>query len=78
MGSNQNPPVRLLHTISEAAEALGCSPRHIRRLIAEAEANRKSRWRFGREIIDLAPLGAQRRMARINVAALVPTLGAQP
>ena len=72
--SNHVPPVRVLHTIPQAAEALGCSPRHIRRLIAEAEANRKSRWRFGREIIDLAPLGAQRRMVRINVAAVVTTL----
>ncbi|WP_216915959.1 MULTISPECIES: hypothetical protein [unclassified Synechococcus] len=70
--------MRILHTIPQAAKALGCSPRHIRRLIAEADANRKSRWRFGRELIDLAPLGAQRRMVRVNVAAVVPTLEARP
>jgi hypothetical protein len=70
--------VRVLHTIPQAAEALGCSERHIKRLIAEADANRKSRWRFGRELIDLAPVGAQRRMIRVNVAAVVPTLEARP
>lgn len=70
--------MRILHTIPQAAEALGCSERHIKRLIAEANANRKSRWRFGRELIDLAPLGAQRRMVRVNVAAVVPTLEARP
>jgi hypothetical protein len=70
--------VRILHTIPQAAEALGCSERHIKRLIAEADANRKSRWRFGRELIDLAPVGAQRRMVRVNVAAVVPTLEARP
>ncbi len=78
VGSNHVPTVRVLHTIPQAAEALGCSERHIKRLIAEADANRKSRWRFGRELIDLAPLGAQRRMVRINVAAVVPTLELQP
>ncbi len=77
-GSNHVPTVRLLHTIPQAAKALGCSPRHIRRLIAEADANRKSRWRFGRELIDLAPLGAQRRMVRVNLAAVVPTIEARP
>ncbi|MBW4531556.1 MAG: hypothetical protein KME02_12815 [Aphanothece saxicola GSE-SYN-MK-01-06B] len=70
--------MRILHTIPQAAEALGCSERHIKRLIAEADANRKSRWRFGRELIDLAPVGAQRRMVRVNVAAVVPTLEARP
>jgi hypothetical protein len=70
--------VRILHTIPQAAEALGCSERHIKRLIAEADANRKSRWRFGRELIDLAPVGAQRRMVRVNVAAVVSTLEARP
>lgn len=65
---------RYLLTIPEAAEALGVSKRHIERLIAEAIANRKSRWRFGRELVDLAPLGSQRRMVRINVNAVVPGL----
>lgn len=66
--------MRHLLTVAEAAEALGVSERHIKRLINEAEANRKSRWRFGRELIDLAPLGSQRRMVRINLAAVVPGL----
>ena len=63
---------RLLFTIAEAAEALGVSKCHIKRLIAEADANRKSRWRWGRELINLAPVDSQRRMVRINVAAVVP------
>lgn len=64
---------RLLLTIAEAAEALSCSTRHIETLIHEADANRKSRWRWGRELIDLSPLGSQRRMVRINVGAVVPS-----
>jgi hypothetical protein len=62
---------RLL-TITEAAEALSVSERHIKRLIAEADSCRRSRWRWGRELIDLAPVGSQRRMVRVNVAAVVP------
>ncbi len=69
---------RYLLTVREAAEALGVSTRHIERLIAEADANRKSRWRFGRELVDLAPLGSSRRMVRINVNAVVPGLEAHP
>lgn len=65
---------RLLLTIPEAAEALGCSEKHIRRLVAEAEANRRSHWRWGRELIDLAPVGSSRRMVRVNAAAVVPRL----
>jgi excisionase family DNA binding protein len=65
---------RYLLTVAEAAEALGVSERFIKTLIAEATANRKSRWRFGRELIDLAPLGNQRRMVRININAVVPGL----
>jgi excisionase family DNA binding protein len=61
-------------TISEAAQALNCSEKHIRRLIAEAESNRRSRWRWGRELIDLAPVGSTRRMIRINAQAVVPPL----
>jgi len=64
---------RLLLTVPEAAQALGVSERHIKRLIAEADANRKSRWRWGRELINLAPVNAQRRMVRVNVGAVVPT-----
>jgi hypothetical protein len=66
---------RLLLTVAEAAEALGCSERHIKRLIHEADSSRRSRWRWGRELIDLAPVGAQRRMVRVNVGAVVPGVG---
>jgi hypothetical protein len=63
---------RLLLTVPEAAQALGVSERHIKRLISEADANRKSRWRWGRELIDLAPVGASRRTVRVNISAVVP------
>ena len=63
---------RRLFTVSEAAEALGVSRRHIERLIHEADASRKSRWRWGRELIDLAPVGASRRTVRVNLGAVVP------
>ena len=69
---------RYLLTIAEAAEALGVSKRHVERLIAEADANRRSRWRWGRELIDLAPVGASRRTVRVNLAAVVPHLPAMP
>lgn len=68
---------RLLLTIREAADALGVSQSHIKRLIQEAELP-QSRWRFGRELVDLAPRGAQRRMVRVNVNAVVPGLDAAP
>jgi hypothetical protein len=66
---------RVLLTVAEAAEALGVSDRHIKRLIHEADANRKSRWRWGRELIDLAPVGSSRRTVRVNLAAVAPGLG---
>jgi hypothetical protein len=66
------PTHRLLFTIKEAAEALGISERHVKRLIHEADSCRKSRWRWGRELIDLAPVGSQRRLVRLNLAAIVP------
>lgn len=66
--------MRLLLTIPQAAEALNVSERHIKRLIAEADANRRSRWRWGRELIDLAPAGASRRTVRINLGAVAPGL----
>jgi hypothetical protein len=68
---NQN---RLLLTTAEAAEALGVSVRHIKNLIHEADSCRKSRWRWGRELIDLAPVGASRRTVRVNLAMVVPGL----
>jgi hypothetical protein len=63
---------RHLLTVPEAAAALSVSERHIKKLIEEATKCRKSRWRFGRELIDLAPLNSQRRMVRVNVSAVVP------
>lgn len=71
--SNRNG--RVLLTVAEAAEAMGVSERHIRRLIYEADNFRRSRWRWGRELINLAPAQAQRRVVRVNVAAVVPTTG---
>ena len=67
---------RLLLTTAEAADALGVSVRHIKNLIHEADANRKSRWRWGRELIDLARVDARRRMVRINIQAVVPSKAA--
>jgi hypothetical protein len=63
---------RVLLTIAEAAEMLGVSDRHIKRLIQEADCNRKSRWRWGRELVDLSPVGARRRTVRINPQAVLP------
>ena len=65
---------RYLLTVQEAAAALGVSDRHIKRLIHEADANRRSRWRWGRGLVDLAPVGSSRRMVRVNVNAVVPGL----
>ena len=65
---------RYLLTIEEAATALGVSKSHIKRLISEAEVDRRSRWQFGREIVDMSPKGAQRRTLRINANAVVPGL----
>ena len=65
---------RYLLTIKEAAQALGVSERHIKQLIHEADCNRKSRWRFGREIVDMSPLHSRRRTLRINIHAVVPGL----
>lgn len=64
---------RLLLTVAEAAEALGVSQSHIKRLIHEADSCRKSRWRWGRELVDLSQAGAQRRTVRVNVGAVVPS-----
>jgi excisionase family DNA binding protein len=68
--SNRN---KLLLTVAEAAEVLSVSERHIKRLIHDADSNRRSRWRWGRELINLAPAHAQRRVVRVNVSAVVPT-----
>ena len=67
---------RLLLTTVEAADALGVSNRHIKRLIQEADSCKKSRWRWGRELIDLSPVSSQRRTVRINIQAVVPSKAA--
>lgn len=69
-GTAVHPPALL--TIQQAAQALGVSPRHIERLIHEADTDRKSRWQFGREIVDLTPRNSARRTLRINLAAVAP------
>jgi hypothetical protein len=67
-------PGRLLVTVKDAARALGVSERHVQRLVQEADVDRRSRWRFGREIIDMTPKGSARRTLRINLALVVPGL----
>lgn len=69
---------RYLLSIPDAAVALGVSERHIKRLVEEATRCRKSRWRFGRELVDLGPLNSQHRMVRVNINAVVPGLELQP
>ena len=61
---------RQLVTLKEAAEAMGISYRHIQRLVEDADVNKKSRWRFGREIVNLSPATAVRRTLRINLSAV--------
>lgn len=64
---------RQLLTINEAAEAMGVSRNHVRRLVEEADVlGKKARWRYGREIVDLSPVDAVRRTLRINIAAVLP------
>ena len=63
-----------LLTVREAAEVMGVTPRHVQRLIHEADVDRKSRWRFGREIINLSPKHSARRTLRINIHAVIPGL----
>ena len=65
---------RQLLTVKEAAEAMGVSLNHVKRLIHEADIDRKSRWRFGREIVDLSPKHSARRTLRININAVIPSL----
>ena len=62
---------RCLVTMKEAAHVLGMSEAHVKRLIHEADVDRRSRWRCGREFIDLTPIGSERRTLRINVDAVL-------
>jgi DNA-binding Lrp family transcriptional regulator len=64
---------QVLLTISEAAKALGVSESHIKRLIYEADSNCRARWRWGRELINLSPAKAARRVIRININAITST-----
>ena len=51
---------------------MGVSLRHIQNLIAEADATPKtSRWRFGRELINLSPRMSARRTIRVNLDAVL-------
>ncbi|MFZ9655411.1 MAG: helix-turn-helix domain-containing protein [Limnohabitans sp.] len=68
---------RYLLTVKDAAEVLGVSHMHLKRLIHEADVSpRKSRWRFGREIVDMTPVGSVRRTLRININAIAEGLDA--
>ena len=54
-------------TVKEAAAELKVSVRHIARLIAEADQTPKqSRWKWGKQLIDLGPKTSTRRTVRIN------------
>ena len=61
-----------LLTTKEAATALGVSLRHIQNLISEADTDTKrSRWKYGRELINLSPRHSARRTIRINLEAVL-------
>ena len=70
----ENKKIRRLLTIKEAAAALSVSYWFIQQLVNEAETNKKSRWKFGRELIDLSPVAAKRRTIRINPMAISSAL----
>lgn len=61
-----------LLTTKEAATALGVSLRHIQNLISEADTDTKrSRWKYGRELINLSPRHSARRTIRVNLEAVL-------
>ena len=64
---------RQLVTLKEAAEVMGVSYRHVQRLVEEANTIKQSRWRYGREIVNLSPATAVRRTLRINLGAVFAT-----
>ena len=54
-------------TVKEAAAELKVSVRHIARLIADADATpAQSRWKWGKQLVDLGPKTSTRRTVRIN------------
>ena len=63
-----------LATIAQAAELLNVSPRLIAKLIEEADASKKSRWRWGKELVELTPTSSTKRTIRINLSAVCPSL----
>ena len=56
----------------EAATALGVSLRHVQSLISEADTTPKlSRWKWGRELVNLSPRTSLRRTVRVNMDAVL-------
>ncbi len=68
--------MRRLLTIKEAAALLGLGTWAVRRLIQDADTNKGSTWRFGRELVDLTPSGNKNRIIRINPEAIAPSVAA--
>ena len=50
--------MKVLLSAAEAAKAMGVSKNHVKKLINEADSSPKSRWRYGREIVDFSPADA--------------------
>lgn len=58
-------------TIAEAAEVLNVSRRHIEKLIEEADTYKKSRWRWGKELIELTPVSSTKRTIRVDLSKVL-------
>ena len=50
----------------------------IEKLIEEADSSKKSRWRWGHELIELTPRSSTKRVIRINLQAVCPALNVIP
>lgn len=57
-------------TMKEAAEMMNVSYWTVKALVDEAYVSKKSKWKEGREFINLATLTAKRRIIRIRSSAL--------
>ena len=57
-------------TIKEAAAALGVSYWTVKDLVDEAYNCKRSRWKEGREFINLSTLTAKKRLIRIKPSAI--------